>query len=102
MANRIELEATGVPVGLIEGAVRACRAAAFARRQAGDLHGRRHRGPGRARRILREEAPLRPGARPRHRVLAALHDAIQGAVREFTEGAPQSDDITLVVLDFRG
>jgi serine phosphatase RsbU (regulator of sigma subunit) len=33
---------------------------------------------------------------------AALHDAIQGAVREFTEGAPQSDDITLVVLDFRG
>jgi serine phosphatase RsbU (regulator of sigma subunit) len=31
-----------------------------------------------------------------------LHDAIQGAVRDFTEGAPQSDDITLVVLDFRG
>ena len=31
-----------------------------------------------------------------------LHDAIQGAVREFTEGAPQSDDITLVVLDYRG
>jgi sigma-B regulation protein RsbU (phosphoserine phosphatase) len=30
-----------------------------------------------------------------------LHDAIQGAVREFTEGAPQSDDITLVVLDYR-
>jgi len=33
---------------------------------------------------------------------AALHDAIQGAVREFTEGAPQSDDITLVVLDYKG
>jgi serine phosphatase RsbU (regulator of sigma subunit) len=31
-----------------------------------------------------------------------LHDAIQGAVRDFTEGAPQSDDITLVVLDYRG
>jgi len=29
-----------------------------------------------------------------------LHDAIQSAVREFTEGAPQSDDITLVVLDY--
>ena len=29
----------------------------------------------------------------------ALHDAIQAAVTEFTEGAPQSDDITLVVLE---
>jgi serine phosphatase RsbU (regulator of sigma subunit) len=32
----------------------------------------------------------------------AVHDAIQAAVTEFTEGAPQSDDITLVVLEFRG
>ncbi len=32
---------------------------------------------------------------------AALHDAIQQAVAAFTEGAPQSDDITLVVLEFR-
>jgi serine phosphatase RsbU (regulator of sigma subunit) len=30
----------------------------------------------------------------------AVHDAIQEAVTEFTEGAPQSDDITLVVLEF--
>jgi len=29
----------------------------------------------------------------------AVHDAIQEAVTEFTEGAPQSDDITLVVLE---
>ena len=29
----------------------------------------------------------------------AVHDAIQAAVTEFTEGAPQSDDITLVVLE---
>jgi serine phosphatase RsbU (regulator of sigma subunit)/pSer/pThr/pTyr-binding forkhead associated (FHA) protein len=33
---------------------------------------------------------------------AAIHDAIQEAVTAFTEGAAQSDDITLVVLEFRG
>ena len=32
----------------------------------------------------------------------AVHDAIQAGVTEFTEGAPQSDDITLVVLEFGG
>ena len=30
-----------------------------------------------------------------------LHDAIQEAVASFAEGAPQSDDITVVVLEFR-
>jgi serine phosphatase RsbU (regulator of sigma subunit) len=30
-----------------------------------------------------------------------LHDAVQQAVTAFTEGAPQSDDITLVVLEYR-
>jgi serine phosphatase RsbU (regulator of sigma subunit)/pSer/pThr/pTyr-binding forkhead associated (FHA) protein len=30
-----------------------------------------------------------------------LHDAIQQAITDFTEGAPQSDDITLVVLETR-
>ena len=29
-----------------------------------------------------------------------LHDAIQSAVAEFTEGAPQADDITLVVIEY--
>src|ERR1035437_7466618 len=33
---------------------------------------------------------------------AAIHDAIQEAVAAFTEGAAQSDDITLVVLEFSG
>jgi serine phosphatase RsbU (regulator of sigma subunit) len=32
----------------------------------------------------------------------AIHDAIQEAVATFTEGAPQSDDITVVVLEFVG
>ena len=32
----------------------------------------------------------------------AIHDAVQEAVAAFTEGAAQSDDITLVVLEFWG
>jgi serine phosphatase RsbU (regulator of sigma subunit) len=32
---------------------------------------------------------------------AAIHDAILKAVTLFTEGAPQSDDITLLVLEYR-
>jgi phosphoserine phosphatase RsbU/P len=32
---------------------------------------------------------------------ARIHDAIQSAVAEFTEGAPQSDDITVVVLEYQ-
>ena len=31
-----------------------------------------------------------------------IHDAVQEAVAQFTEGAPQSDDITLVVMEFSG
>jgi sigma-B regulation protein RsbU (phosphoserine phosphatase) len=31
-----------------------------------------------------------------------IHDAVQEAVAQFTEGAPQSDDITLVVMEFCG
>jgi sigma-B regulation protein RsbU (phosphoserine phosphatase) len=31
-----------------------------------------------------------------------IHDAVQEAVAQFTEGAPQSDDITLVVLEYTG
>ncbi|MBZ5619302.1 MAG: SpoIIE family protein phosphatase [Acidobacteriia bacterium] len=32
----------------------------------------------------------------------AIHDAIQEAVAAFTEGAAQSDDVTVLVLEFRG
>jgi phosphoserine phosphatase RsbU/P len=31
-----------------------------------------------------------------------LHDAVQSQVAAFTEGAPQADDITLVVIEYRG
>jgi serine phosphatase RsbU (regulator of sigma subunit) len=33
---------------------------------------------------------------------AAIHDAIQGAVSAFAEGARQSDDITVVVMEYGG
>jgi serine phosphatase RsbU (regulator of sigma subunit) len=46
---------------------------------------------------LREIVAARAGER-----CQPLHDAIQQGVTEFTEGAPQSDDITLVVLEFGG
>jgi len=32
----------------------------------------------------------------------SLHEAIQNAVAAFTESAPQADDITLVVIEYRG
>ena len=33
---------------------------------------------------------------------AAIHDAIQEAVSAFAEGARQSDDITVVVMEYEG
>jgi len=33
-------------------------------------------------------------------ICKSIHDAVQEAVAAFTEGAPQSDDITLLVLEF--
>jgi len=33
---------------------------------------------------------------------AGMHDAIQRAVAAFTEGAAQSDDITLLAIEFQG
>ena len=33
---------------------------------------------------------------------ARMHDAVQAAINEFTGGEEQSDDVTLVVLEFAG
>ena len=30
-----------------------------------------------------------------------MHDAVQSAIAAFTESAPQADDITLVVIEYR-
>ena len=97
------LEATGMPVGLVETAefgVAEQRLApgdkvviytdgvTEAQNAAGEFFGKK-----RLREIVTAHA-----AEP----CQAIHDAIQAAVTEFTEGAPQSDDITLVVLEFGG
>ena len=94
------LEATGMPVGLMEAAefgVAEQRLApgdkiviytdgvTEAQNAAGEFFGKKR---------LRQIVTARAGER-----CQAVHDAIQEAVTEFTEGAPQSDDITLVVLE---
>jgi serine phosphatase RsbU (regulator of sigma subunit) len=97
------LEATGMPVGLIDGAEFEVADARLA--------------PGDKLLIYTDgvtEAQDTAGAffgskrlyalAAEHRASSAetLHDAIQMAVRDFTQGAPQSDDITLLVLEYAG
>lgn len=96
-----ELEATGVPVGLMEavGFEVAAHAVAAgdkvviysdgvteAQDPAGEFFGKKR---------LKELAAAHAAES-----CTAIHDAIQSAVAGFTEGAAQSDDITLVVLEF--
>jgi serine phosphatase RsbU (regulator of sigma subunit) len=102
-APRTELDATATPVGLVE-------AGDFSTREqqlqpgdklviysdgvteAEDTHGGFF-----GKRRLREIVEAKAGAD-----CAAIHDAIQEAVAGFTEGAAQSDDITVLVLEFIG
>jgi serine phosphatase RsbU (regulator of sigma subunit)/pSer/pThr/pTyr-binding forkhead associated (FHA) protein len=97
------LDATGMPVGLMETAE-----FAVAQRQLapgdkvviytdGVTEAQNAGGQFFGKKRLREVVTAR-AAEP----CAVVHDAIQEAVREFTEGTPQSDDITVVVLEFRG
>jgi serine phosphatase RsbU (regulator of sigma subunit) len=101
--ERLELEASGMPVGLVETAefpVVEERLAAGDKiviysdgvTEAQNLE-KRFFGKGRLREVVEAHAGDSCGA---------IHDAIQEAVAGFTEGAAQSDDITLVVLEFRG
>jgi serine phosphatase RsbU (regulator of sigma subunit)/pSer/pThr/pTyr-binding forkhead associated (FHA) protein len=101
--ERLELEATGTPVGLVETAE---FAVVEQRLWAGDkiviysdgvteaqnLEGRFF-----GKRRLREVVEAHAGDS-----CTAIHDAIRDAVAAFTEVAAQSDDITLVVLEFIG
>jgi serine phosphatase RsbU (regulator of sigma subunit) len=101
--DRVELEATGMPVGLMEGAeftVESVRltpgdhvviysdGVTEAQNRSREFFGKK-----RLRDIVSAHAA---------EACTAIHDAIQEGVAAFTEGAPQSDDITVVVLDFRG
>jgi serine phosphatase RsbU (regulator of sigma subunit) len=101
--ERVELEATGMPVGLMEGAEFTMEELRLA---PGDHvviysdgvteaqnRNREFFGKKRLRDIVTAHAA---GS------CTAIHDAIQEGVAAFTEGAPQSDDITVVVLDFWG
>ncbi|MCU1233191.1 MAG: serine phosphatase [Candidatus Solibacter sp.] len=101
--ERIELEANGMPIGLIETAEFAVLEQKLA---PGDKIVIYSDG-------VTEAQNTERGFFGKKRLLAAIdshaaesctaiHDAIQEAVAAFTEGAPQSDDITLVVLEFRG
>jgi len=99
----VELETSGMPVGLIESAefslveghlARGDKLVIYtdgvteAQNLAGEFFGRQ-----RLWEILRRHSAG---------TCMALHDAIQHGVGAFTEGAPQSDDITLVVLEYQG
>jgi sigma-B regulation protein RsbU (phosphoserine phosphatase) len=101
--ERLELEASGTPVGLVEMAE---FAVVEQRLAAGDKIVIYSDGVTEAqnlekrffgKRRLREVVEAHAG-----HSCAAIHDAIQEAVAAFTEGAAQSDDITLVVLEFSG
>jgi phosphoserine phosphatase RsbU/P len=97
----ITLETTGMPVGLVDSAEfavaehRLCAGDKLvvytdgvteAQNAAGEFFGR-----------ARLEQVVSAGAASS---CAAVHNAIQDAVAGFTEGAPQSDDITVLVLEF--
>ena len=95
------LQASGMPVGMLETAVYGIETASFA---AGDKLIVYSDGVTEARdevgrfyeldRLL--EVIRRPGLDG-----ASLHEAILADLRSFTGGAPQADDVTLVVVEFR-
>jgi serine phosphatase RsbU (regulator of sigma subunit) len=97
------LEATGMPVGLLEGAefeTGKCRLSpgdkvvvysdgvTEAQNPAAEFFGRK--------RLGQTIAAFAGGS------CRVLHEMIHEAVAAFTEGAPQSDDVTLLVLEYRG
>ncbi|HUP04632.1 MAG TPA: SpoIIE family protein phosphatase [Bryobacteraceae bacterium] len=98
-----DLEATGMPVGLVEGAEYEVREARLnpgdrlviytdgvteAQNAKGEFFGKQR---------LRETVAAHAGGSCQQ-----LHDSIQGAVALFTEGAEQADDITVLVVEYGG
>lgn len=97
------LEATGMPVGLMEGAefpvaeerlspgdkiVLYSDGVTEAQNAEGEFFGRKR---------LREVVAAHAG-----QSCQAIHEAIEAAVAAFTEGMPQADDITVLVLEYAG
>jgi serine phosphatase RsbU (regulator of sigma subunit)/pSer/pThr/pTyr-binding forkhead associated (FHA) protein len=100
---RTELDATATPVGLVETLEFSAREQQL---QPGDkvviysdgvTEAQDTQGRFFGKRRLREIVEAKAGGD-----CASIHDAIQEAVAGFTEGAAQSDDITVLVLEFRG
>ena len=100
---RVEMDASAMPVGLMEGAEFPAKEQRLlpgdkvviysdgvteAQDTQGGFFGKRR---------LREIVDAKAAGS-----CASIHDAIQEAVAAFTEGAAQSDDITVLVLEFRG
>lgn len=97
------LEATSMPVGLVAGTafniehrrldpgdrlVLYTDGVTEAQNEAGDFFGRKR---------LREAVKHAAGAQYKE-----MHAGIQAAINEFTQGAEQADDLTLVVVEYRG
>jgi sigma-B regulation protein RsbU (phosphoserine phosphatase) len=96
------LEATGTPVGLLEGAEFIASERQLA---AGDklviysdgvTEAQNAKGEFFGKKRLRDLVSLHASD-----ACSALHEAIQEGVTAFTQGAPQSDDITLLVLEYK-
>lgn len=98
----VELEATASPVGLVEGAkfpfaeqkLEASERVVIYSDGVTESQNLRGEFYGRKRLFETVRAHVTDSC-------AALHDAIQESVTTFTEGAPQADDITLLVLEYR-
>jgi serine phosphatase RsbU (regulator of sigma subunit) len=98
-----ELDVTGLPVGLVEGAEFELAERQLARGDKvviytdGVTEAQSPNGEFFGKKRLKEIAAAQAGGS-----CGELHDTIQNAVSAFTEGTAQSDDITLVVLEYAG
>jgi len=99
--QQVALDATSMPVGLMESAEFPVAEQVLA---AGDkvviytdgvTEAQNREAEFFGKKRLREVVAARAGGS-----CAVIHDAVQEAVAAFTEGAPQSDDITVLVLEF--
>jgi phosphoserine phosphatase RsbU/P len=97
------LDATGMPVGLVEGAQFGLAQETLTPGDKlliytdGVTEAQNHQGEFFGKKRLREVAAAHAAESS-----TAIHAAIEEAVTAFTEGAAQSDDITLLVLEFAG
>jgi serine phosphatase RsbU (regulator of sigma subunit) len=101
--TQASLEATGMPVGLVEGAEfpvadeRLTPGDKIVLYSDGVTEARNAEGEFLGRKRLRDVVAVH-ASEP----CQLIHDAIQAALAAFTEGAPQADDITVLVLEYAG